>query len=337
MRCKNICYNKFAVSEIITALLLISIVLAASIIFIPNALRSERNLLSLMSASEEKQSQRFMEALSIIKSDRYTTDLIIWIYNYGILTNMTQLMVDGLSSSAIILNNFTTSWQPIYVMNFTPQWINEWMPINMNLLSKNNASLTWNINLNSLKINSSISNIFSEFGYVNKILYGYMFTVNSSIQIISGVFLLSLISKDKTSSFSIIFNSTGRSISIVINNNSIINKIQYSMDTSSYNVSINVNKDYMQFQIFNGLSIKKYNATIPYYERDTGYYIYFALLSSSSIVIHSFTISGVSVNPLIKDSMLRQGINVILVKNYGWASRSVALLTSTGNIWRWNI
>lgn len=332
-------YNKFAISEAITALLLIGIILTASVIFIPNALRSEHNLLLTMGYSEEKQAQRFMEALSLIKSDRYATDLIVWIYNYGIPTNVSQLIVDGsLSSSVMVLNNFTIAWQPIYIMNFTPQWINEWMPINMNIFSKNNVSLTWNVNPNSLKINSSSSNTFSEFGYVNKILYGYIFTVNSSVQIISGTFLLSLISKDKMFSSSIVLNSTERSISIIINNNGIINRTQIDfMNTSLYNVSINVDNNRVQFQVLSSSNSKKYNMIIPYYEYNTGYYIYFALLSNSSVVIHSFTISGVNINPLIKTSILVQGINTILIKNYGWASKSITLLTSTGNVWRWNI
>jgi len=338
MNLKNAHYNKFAISEVVTALLLIGIILTISVIFIPSALRSEHNLFSSMSYSEEKQAQRFMEALSLIKSDRYATDLIIWIYNYGIPTNVSQLIVDDSFSPVIILNNFTTSWQPIYIMNFTSQWINEWIPINMNIFSKNNASLTWSVNSNSLKINSSPSNTLSEFGYVNKILYGYMFTVNSSIQIISGTFLLSLISKDKMFSSSIILNFTERSISIIINNNGIINKTRIDfINAPLCNISVNVNNNRIQFQVFGASNSKKYSIIIPYYEYDTGYYIYFALLSNSSIIIHNFTISGININPLIKTSMLIRGINAILIKNYGWASRSIALLTSTGNVWRWSI
>ncbi len=332
--------NRFAISEVITAILLISIILTISVIFIPNALHSEQNLLSHISYSEERQAQRFMEALNVIKSDRYATDLILWIYNYGIATNVSQLVINGTSQPVLLLRNFTTTWQPIYTMNFTQYWINEWIPTNMNLFSKNNANVTWSVNLNSLKMNTSSTNTLSEFGYVNKNLYGYMFTINTNIKITSGTFLISLISKDKTFSTGIIFNSTKNAVSIIVNNNGKSNETQiYTMNTSAYNVSISFNSNYVQFQILN-ISSKKYNVNIPYYEYNSGYYIYFALLSSSSytsITVYSFTINGININPITREPTLQQGINVILIKNYGWMQKPIVLITSTGNVWRWNI
>lgn len=333
LRCKH------AVSEIITALLLIGIILTISVIFIPSALHSERNLLLNMSYSEEKQAQRFMEALAIIKSERYSTDLVLWVYNYGVVTNVSQLLIDSTPTPIVIMRDFNVSWQTIYIMNVS-QWLDNWIPANMNLFSQNNATIRYYNTSGSLTIETSPTNSLSEFGYVNKILYGYVFTVNSTLKINSGIFLISLISDDRAFSSTLIFNSTAKTISILYNGTA--SKYQVStLDNSRYNIIVNFSTNQIQFKISNLSNIKTYKIDIPYYKRNNGYYIYLAELASpssvSSTTIYEFTINGINVNPLTKGTTILQGINAILIKDYGWARHSIILITSSGNVWRWSI
>ncbi|MEM3714738.1 MAG: archaellin/type IV pilin N-terminal domain-containing protein [Thermoprotei archaeon] len=336
MKLKSMKSNERAISEIISVLLLISIVLAASVIFIPNMLRSEHNLLLNMSHSEEKQSQRLMEALTVIKSERYATDLILWVYNYGIITNVSKLFVDNVPTPITIMRDFNASWQTIYLMN-PALWSENWISVNMNLFSKNNASIKYYNTSNSLIIKTSPTNSFSEFGFINKILYGYAFAINSTIEVNSGIFLISLISADKTFSSTIIFNSTSRTVNVSYNSTN--NYRMGTLNNSQYNIVINFSNNQIQFKVSDISGSKTYKINIPYYKRNDGYYVYLSELASpsltSSTIIYEFTISGMNINPLTESSIISQGINAILIKNYGWAQHSITLITSTGNIWRW--
>ncbi|MGC8947711.1 MAG: hypothetical protein ACP5OK_00035 [Thermoprotei archaeon] len=338
MKFKSMKCNEQAISEVITALLLISIVLTASVIFIPNILNSERNLLLNMNYSEERQAQRLMEALTVIKSERYATDLILWVYNYGIVTNASQSFVDGIPTFVTIMRVFNVSWQMIYLMN-PARWAENWIPINMNLFSRNNATIKYYNTSNSLILETSPTNFFSEFGFINKILYGYAFAINSTIKVNSGVFLISLISSDRMFSSTIVFNSTSKTISILYDTN---DGYQMSMlDGLQYNVVINFSNNQIQFKISSISSNKIYKVNVPYYERNNGYYVYLSELAGPSLIssttIYEFIINGVNVNPLTKSFTILQGINAILIKNYGWTQHSIILVTSTGNLWRWNI
>ncbi len=141
-------------------------------------------------------------------------------------------------------------------------------------------------------------------------------------------------------SSTIVFNSTSKTISILYNGTN--DKYQINMlDSLQYNVVVNFSNNQIQFKISNIFGSKTYKINVPYYKRNNGYYVYLSELAgpslASSTTIYEFIINGVNVNPLIESSTILQGINAILIKNYGWTQHSIILVTSTGNLWRWII